>query len=143
MNHQAMRFVLGSLVCGLAMQAGAQESKPLGTEQVARGALTPAYGRCMETTGTTTIGMHGCIATESTLQDARLNRVYSAVLKLLPPARQKKLRDVQRAWIKFRDADCIFLHDPDGGTLAGVSSAACFMRKTAERAGDLEELLPR
>jgi uncharacterized protein YecT (DUF1311 family) len=102
--------------------------------------LTPGFSKCMDHSGTTTLGMKECISAEEKKQDARLNKAYSAAMKSLTPKRQKELKDVQRAWIKYRDAECTFLYDPDGGTLAGVVSADCFMQKTAQRATELESL---
>lgn len=56
----------------------------------------------------------------------------------LSPARNKELQAAQRAWIKFRDANCNFYADPEGGTMATVSSNDCFMLATASRAKELE-----
>jgi uncharacterized protein YecT (DUF1311 family) len=47
---------------------------------------------------------------------------------------------VQRAWLKFRDANCAFYDDPDGGTLARVLSNECMMTQTAQRAQELEAM---
>jgi uncharacterized protein YecT (DUF1311 family) len=102
--------------------------------------LSPAFSACMDKSGGTTIGMKECIAAEDKKQDVRLNKAYLAALKVLAPARKKQLRDAQRAWVKFRDADCSFLYDPDGGTLAGITSADCFMQKAAQRAVELESI---
>ena len=33
---------------------------------------------------------------------------------------EKQLLEAQRAWIKFRDTNCDFYYDPDGGTMARV-----------------------
>jgi uncharacterized protein YecT (DUF1311 family) len=102
--------------------------------------LSPAFSACMDKSEGTTFGMKACIAAEDKKQEGRLNKAYQAALKVLVPTRQKQLRDAQRAWVKFRDADCSFLYDPDGGTLASITSADCFMQKAAQRAVELESL---
>ena len=56
----------------------------------------------------------------------------------LSPARKKQLQDAQRAWIKYRDANCNFYADPDGGTMATVNANDCFMSATEARAKELE-----
>ena len=56
----------------------------------------------------------------------------------LSEARQKELRDAQRAWLKFREANCRFYADPDGGTIATVNASDCLMSATAARARELE-----
>ena len=54
------------------------------------------------------------------------------------PLRQAQLQQVQRAWIKYRDANCGFYDDPDGGSLARVSANDCMMATTTRRARELE-----
>jgi uncharacterized protein YecT (DUF1311 family) len=88
--------------------------------------------------GETTLGMKECIAEEMTKQDKRLNNAYKKVLKSLSSERQTQLKNAQHAWVAYRDAECDYLYDPDGGTLAGVISANCYMDKTAQRATVLE-----
>ncbi|MFA9204714.1 MAG: lysozyme inhibitor LprI family protein, partial [Flavobacteriales bacterium] len=53
--------------------------------------------------------------------------------------RKTKLRDVQRKWIAYRDANCQFYADPDGGSLARVEANACMLRMTAARAEELAQ----
>ena len=51
------------------------------------------------------------------------------------------LRDVQRAWIAFRDADCGFHHILIRGTMATFTSAACLAARTANRVYALRSYL--
>lgn len=51
------------------------------------------------------------------------------------------LRDVQRKWMAYRDANCQFYADPDGGILARVAANACLLRMTAERVEELGQML--
>ncbi len=100
---------------------------------------TPAFGRCMDRSGGVTARMLDCMATETAHQDARLNRAYQALMTSLPAERQRALQRAQRAWLAFRDADCRFLADPEGGSVAGVVANDCFMTMTAQRAQTLED----
>ena len=56
------------------------------------------------------------------------------------PGYYDTLLAAQRAWITYRDANCSFYFDPDGGTIARVNSNSCFMSATATRAKELETL---
>jgi uncharacterized protein YecT (DUF1311 family) len=56
----------------------------------------------------------------------------------MSPARKKQLQDAQRLWIKYRDANCQFYVDPEGGTAASVNAASCVMTATAGRSKELE-----
>ncbi|WP_043420381.1 lysozyme inhibitor LprI family protein [Cupriavidus basilensis] len=101
--------------------------------------LSRQYGACMSRPDVTTAGMHACISAETARQDKGLNAAYQSLQQGIAPARKPKLLDAQRAWLKFRDANCSFQADPDGGTLAGVNAAACVMQMTADRAKELSD----
>ena len=98
------------------------------------------FSTCMDKSGGVTSSMIECIVAENKLQDARLNKAYKALGADLAPARKTQLLEAQRAWIKFRDANCSFYDDPDGGSMARVSANECVMRATTERARELEML---
>src|SRR6266478_9105520 len=49
---------------------------------------------------------------------SRLNENYKKLISKLPTERKNALVEAQRAWIKFRDANCGFYADPDGGVLS-------------------------
>lgn len=100
--------------------------------------LSKQYAACMDKSGGTTMDMIECITGETQRQDARLNKAYKTVMAELAPARKKQLLEAQRAWIKFRDTNCSFYDDPDGGTMARVSANGCMLTTTAERARELE-----
>ena len=100
--------------------------------------LSKQYTACMDKAGGTTFGMIECITTENQRQDSQLNKAYMALMADLPPPRKVHLQDAQRAWIKYRDANCAFYADPDGGTLARVNANSCMLTATAERARELE-----
>ena len=103
-------------------------------------ALSPQYATCMDKSRGVTMGMIDCIAAETSRQDARLNKAYKTAMAAQSPERKKQLQDAQRAWIKFRDANCGFYYDPDGGSMARVSANDCVMTSTANRAQELERI---
>jgi len=102
--------------------------------------LSKQYAICMNKSGGTTLGMIECISAETQRQDVRLNKVYKALMAEVMSPRKAQLQDAQRAWIKYRDANCAFYDDPDGGTLARVNANGCMMNTTADRARELERL---
>ncbi len=102
--------------------------------------LSKQFNTCMDKSGGVTQSMVECIGAETQRQDARLNKVYKALAANLSPERKKQLQEAQRAWIKFRDANCGFYYDPDGGSMARVSANDCVMTMTSNRAKELENL---
>jgi len=111
---------------------------------------------CMENTpgGYSTVAMGGCLSYEHRFWDDRLNAVYQ---RALPRARAadadnggfgasqaETLRDMQRAWIPFRDATCDFEYSQwGGGTGGGPAMSECLMRETAKQTLYLESYAGR
>jgi uncharacterized protein YecT (DUF1311 family) len=103
--------------------------------------FTKQFSACMDESGGVTVAMLDCIAAETATQDAKLNSAYKKLGEQLTPARKKELLAAQRLWIQYRDANCNFYADPEGGTMAAVSSSDCVMQATASRAKELENFL--
>ena len=108
----------------------------------ADGLLSRQYSACMDRFSSRTNDMVRCIAGETKRQDTRLNAAYQAAMALQAPERKKQLQAAQRLWIQFRDANCGFYMDPQGGTLARLSANDCLMTSTAQRAKELEGFGP-
>ena len=70
--------------------------------------LSKEYSACMDRANGITANMIECFAAETGKQDARLNKVYKELMNALSPARKNQLKEAQRAWIKYRDAN----HEP-------------------------------
>ncbi len=75
---------------------------------------------CMEQEGGySTHGMADCHRIETTVWDRILNETFRELLAdLKDKEREKKLREMQRAWIVSRDRTCEF-YDPGSSRLAG------------------------
>ena len=102
--------------------------------------MTQEYLTCMDKSKGVTAEMIDCMSAETARQDARLNANYKKLLAKLSAKRKKTLLDAQRAWIKFRDLNCEFYYDPDGGTAARLAGNDCFLQATADRAKELKNL---
>ena len=102
--------------------------------------------------GDTTIGMIECLEGELGYWDGRLNAAYvkrvaiakeqDAEMRELGSAAasiEESLRAMQRAWIAFRDASCLYEQAQwMGGTGGGPGTMACHMHETARQALKLE-----
>ncbi len=102
--------------------------------------LSRQYSNCMDRSGGVTVNMLDCIAAEQIAKIARLNNAYKQTMASLNANRKKQLQEVQRLWIRYRDANCDFYADPNGGTIATVNSNSCYMEATSARATELENL---
>ncbi len=95
--------------------------------------------------------MGACYGAEGAWWDAALNTTYrdllaaeerveaeNAAVGIPAPGTVEPLRDMQRAWIPFRDAACTYEYAQWGGGTGGpVANAACQMRMTAEQTVEL------
>ena len=109
---------------------------------------------CMETTegGWSTYGMSQCLDRELQYWDVRLNAAYKTVratrkatdkemsdLGSAAPSQGDALKNMQRAWIVYRDATCDYERSLwGGGTGGGPATVSCLMYMTAEQALYLE-----
>ena len=111
---------------------------------------------CMteEEGGETTLGMSMCTHAEAEVWDRFLNAEYKALMaasKVMDEDeaayfpefanRADKLREAQRAWIAFRDAECALAYAQWGaGSMRHIAGSDCMMRLVAERTIALREM---
>jgi uncharacterized protein YecT (DUF1311 family) len=98
------------------------------------------FDACIEKSGGVTPAVIDCISVELKRQDALLNENYRKLIAPLSTKRKNALLDAQRAWLKFRDTNCDFYYDPDGGSAARIDANECLLNTTADRAKELAEL---
>ena len=103
--------------------------------------LSKQYASCMDKADVITFDRIECYGAESGRQDVRLNKTYKEIMAKLASGRKKELQEVQRAWIKYRDAKCNFYYGgSEGGSMEHEIGSSCFMFETALRAKELESL---
>ncbi len=95
--------------------------------------------------GSTTTGIVECLRAETDIWDAMLNEEYGKARTTFDRIGGEdlkiRLRDAQRAWIAFRDAECTMrYHQWIGGTIRTVVGANCHLQMTANRAIALRDL---
>lgn len=98
--------------------------------------------------GSTTVGIAACLSAETEVWDDVLNTNYGLRRAEMMAqdaeygapliGRGEALRNAQRAWIAFRDAECLRLYsEHQDGTLRSIIGASCHLTLTAKRAVDL------
>ena len=102
--------------------------------------------------GGTTIGMMSCLQAELAYWDRRLNLAYAkqmaaaksedaamSSIRATTTSLVDALKGMQRKWISFRDAACLYEQAQWlGGTGGGPATLACHMHETARQALKLE-----
>lgn len=95
------------------------------------------FKQCYSNPRFTTASIMGCMNQESERQDTLLEQEYKRMMNYLLDERKASLKDAQRAWIKYRDANCNWYNDPNGGTSAGVSATQCYLNMTVSRLAEM------
>ena len=88
--------------------------------------------------------MNECAAIEQKAVEVKLNQVYRRVIDSLgankdSAAAKEKLVLAQRAWVKFREADCDAVYENwAGGTIRTIMYIGCMRQHAEQRIKDLE-----
>ncbi|SEI44184.1 lysozyme inhibitor LprI family protein [Frateuria terrea] len=83
--------------------AGATESTSELIRRDAPKGITKTFYECIDKADSDNIEEAACLSQERARQDHRLNTTYAALLRKLNPDQKKRLVEVERAWLKFRD----------------------------------------
>lgn len=105
-------------------------------------AMAEGYDECRKTAASVDPEIMKCQDAELTRQNTRLNAAYAKLLRQLKsiPAAEEKLRDSERAWIKFRDAQCGLIPTVFGdGRADRINYTDCLINMTTARAIDLNK----
>jgi uncharacterized protein YecT (DUF1311 family) len=80
-------------------------------------------------------------AREAQTADRALNAQYQAALARISAPSRLLLRDAQRAWVAFRDAQCKFeINGVQGGTAVALVQAGCRKQLTELRTRQLQKV---
>lgn len=72
--------------------------------------------------------------------DAKLNTAYKRLMAKLSKSRQAKLKAAQVAWLKFRDAESVFLaSEMEGGSAEPMLHSGAMANLTQKRTKELDE----
>lgn len=88
------------------------------------------------------LAMNVCAAKDYEREDVRLNQNYKDLVGKLDAERKSQLKEVQLAWIKFRDMQCDFDSTQyQGGTIYSLVHSSCLLQMTKQRNKDLKAML--
>jgi uncharacterized protein YecT (DUF1311 family) len=83
--------------------------------------------------------MNICADKDYRKADAELNRAYKAAIAGEDGDAQKLLREAQRDWIKFRDAECAYEAAPNqGGSIYPMVYSGCLTELTRARTKEIK-----
>lgn len=85
-----------------------------------------------------TFGMIACHGDEADVWDERLNRDYQILMK---GPDKERLRDLERAWLAFRDKKCSYQQVEDSGQVGMIENMHCYMEETGRQALFLDAIL--
>lgn len=80
-----------------------------------------------------------CWGKEYKAADATLNQAYRQLIAKLNDEEKAQLKEVQIAWLKYRDANCGFVADQyKGGSMRPMIAAICLADMTRNRTIELK-----
>lgn len=90
---------------------------------------------CLEKDETkSTADQNACNDRELAVWDDMLNETFRRLRDKLDEPQKTKLREMQRAWIAYKEKTCAFYWDYYQGTMASPMSSYCTAKETARRA---------
>ncbi len=88
---------------------------------------------------TTQQEMNACAGEGYQAADKELNTTYDEIMGRLDGDSKDRMKTAQRAWIRFRDAECEFVSGPtSGGSANSMVKAGCLERLTQQRTETLK-----
>ena len=138
------KFIFAALAASLVF--GAQDlaikAKPVSSiEETSEEEFDESQARadeCMQK-DSSTAGMIQCIDAEFAIQDKLLNQNYKKAMSVLNDENKKKLKDIQRKWVAYKEAKCAFY--PQQGSIHRLDAADCYLQMTKERATELADIV--
>ena len=80
-----------------------------------------------------------CWGKEYKAADVTLNQVYQQLVAQLSDAEKTQLKEVELAWLKYRDANCTFVADEyKGGSIRPMILAMCLTDMTNNRTVEIK-----
>ncbi|EAT2981428.1 DUF1311 domain-containing protein [Salmonella enterica] len=105
--------------------------------------MADQYGACIDKSDGITSNIRDCDAQEMERLDHLLNKAYKHIINELKQNEQleqvNRLKEAQRAWLKYRDANCGFIYSETGGTIDLLNGDGCIIEMTKDRTKQLEE----
>jgi uncharacterized protein YecT (DUF1311 family) len=103
---------------------------------------TRAHSQSDCSTATTTASMRTCAITRYETSQRDLDKTIGQLEKSLDAIGNQRLKDVQAAWVKFRDANADFIADSArDGTLAPLLRESALADMTEARSKELKKVL--
>ena len=82
--------------------------------------------------------LNDCWGKQYQAADAVLNQAYRQLVAMLDDEEKSQLKEVETAWLKYRDANCEFVADQyKGGTMRPMAYAVCLDDMTRNRTAEI------
>ena len=103
----------------------------------ARNAAKKLLGHCGD--ADTQDVMNACFYLEFLDRDQKLNSAYAGLMKKLEPNMQRRVRDAQRAWLRYRELHCSAVGALwEGGSVQPTQIYACKSGLTSARMKEIK-----
>lgn len=90
------------------------------------------YEHCIDRSEGVTSNILDCIGTEYNRFDKALNATYKKLMKTLGKGDQERLRQAQRAWLKYHESNSAYIQN-QGGTMASIEASSWELEELVRR----------
>lgn len=95
--------------------------------------------------------LEDCAAKEQKVVEARLNSTYQKLMRRLDgqeggeknQALRQAVLEAQRAWVRFREADCRAVYTQHGGSARNLQVIGCLQSHAEQRLRELDDFMER
>ncbi len=123
------RHIAATALAALVLATGAHAAQPKST------------GDECERPDLAQVEMNACAAQAFDKADHELNTAYARLVKQEDAESVRQLQAAQRAWLQFRDLECVFETPDAEGSLGPFETASCKADLTKARTLGLKRLL--
>lgn len=86
--------------------------------------------------------LNRCSGKDAEREDALLNKNYKELMGKVDAKEKAQIKNVQLAWIKFRDLQCTYEADRyQGGSMQPMVYSSCLYQMTKQRNKDLNDMI--
>lgn len=139
--YSQLSRALPLLLCMCASTLAYAASAPLTPAQMVERGIDPAQAdrelEALKHCDADQASLHICASAEQRRLDNELNRLYQQQMARLAdePADAQALRQAQRAWLKYVEADCLYQNGPssEGGSIWPMLNVQCWTQHLKPR----------
>jgi len=102
--------------------------------------IKEAESNCIKQSSFSNSAMADCTSQRIVTEDEQVSIINTKLITKLNSSKRKELQLAQELWLQYREANCRYVIDPEGGSFGmSIAPVACYSSMTSRRLKDLLE----